>query len=91
MLPSLKQTRLDHDPPLRLIDVAAKAGVSVSLVSMVESGYRCSEQRRSAIAQAMGGSLGSFWETAGSRPESIEQHTLHSLPAAPVPSLAQLP
>jgi hypothetical protein len=36
--------------------------VSVSLVSMVESGYLCSEERRAAIACAVGASLGSFWE-----------------------------
>lgn len=64
MLPSLKETRLSHEPPLRLVDVAKKAGVSISLVSMMESGYRCSEEKRAAVAQAVGASLGSFWETA---------------------------
>jgi hypothetical protein len=60
---NLRETRLSHNPPLRLIDVAEKAGVSVSLVSMVESGYLCGEAKRSAIACAVGASLGSFWES----------------------------
>lgn len=62
MLHPLKAARLNHDPPLRLADVAAAAGVSVSLVSMAESGYRCSEDKRAAIAAAVGASYGSFWE-----------------------------
>jgi hypothetical protein len=61
VLASLKDARLSHDPPLRLVDVARAAGVSVSLVSMVESGYASSESSRSAIACAVGASLGSFW------------------------------
>jgi transcriptional regulator with XRE-family HTH domain len=61
---SLKATRLSHDPPLRLIDVAHLAGVSVSLVSMVESGYASTEESRAAIAQAVGASYGSFWPPA---------------------------
>lgn len=60
--PTLKEARLSHDPPLRLIDVANAAGVSVSLVSMVESGYYCTAAKRAAIAAAVGASLGSFWE-----------------------------
>lgn len=64
MLLSLKDARLSHDPPLRLVDVAEKAGCSLSLVSMAESGYRCSSQARAAIALAVGASYGSFWETA---------------------------
>jgi hypothetical protein len=62
VLHPLKQARLSHDPPLRLVDVAAAAGVSVSLVSMAESGYHCSEDKRAAMAAAVGASLGSFWE-----------------------------
>lgn len=62
MLASLKDARLSHDPPLRLIDVAQSAGCAVSLVSMVESGYTCSEAKRSAIALAVGASYGAFWE-----------------------------
>jgi hypothetical protein len=62
VLHPLKQARLDHDPPLRLLDVATAAGVSVSLVSMAESGYSCSEGARAAMAQAVGASYGSFWE-----------------------------
>jgi hypothetical protein len=61
---ALKQARLAHDPPLRLVDVAQKAGVSVSLVSMVESGYVCGQEKRAAIAQAVGASYGSFWGKA---------------------------
>lgn len=62
MLASLKDARLSHEPPLRLKDVAEKAGCSVSLVSMAESGYACSEGARAAIAQAVGASYGRFWE-----------------------------
>jgi hypothetical protein len=62
VLHPLKAARLNHDPPLRLLDVATEAGVSVSLVSMVESGYACSQERRAAIAAAVGASYGSFWE-----------------------------
>lgn len=62
MLASLKDARLSHDPPLRLVDVAERAGCSVSLVSMVESGYVCGEGARAAIAAAVGASYGQFWE-----------------------------
>lgn len=62
MLPSLKDARLTHDPPLRLVDVAQAAGVSVSLVSMIESGYQSTPRARARIAEAVGASLGSFWE-----------------------------
>lgn len=64
MLPSLKDARLSHDPPLRLVDVAKAAGVSVSLVCMVEKGYVPPAATREAIAQAVGASLGSFWDAA---------------------------
>jgi transcriptional regulator with XRE-family HTH domain len=60
MLASLKEARLAHHPPLRLIDVAERAGVSVSLVCMVEKGLQ--SPSREAIAQAVGASYGSFWE-----------------------------
>ena len=59
---SLKRARLSHDPPLRLIDVAKAAGVSVSLVCMVEKGYE--SPSREAIALAVGASYGSFWNHA---------------------------
>jgi transcriptional regulator with XRE-family HTH domain len=58
-LATLKETRLEQG--LRLVDVAKKAGCSISLVSMTESGYRPGEQVRSAMAHAVGASLGSFW------------------------------
>jgi transcriptional regulator with XRE-family HTH domain len=58
----LKEARLSHDPPLRLIDVAERAGVSVSLVSMLETGRVCSDEKMAAIAHAVGASYGSFWE-----------------------------
>lgn len=61
MFSSLRDARLQHDPPLRLIDVAREAGVSVSLVSMLESGRVCSDEKKAAIAQAVGASYGSFW------------------------------
>ncbi len=61
MLDQLRDQRLSHTPPLRLVDVAEKAGVSVSLVCMVEKGYECSEAKRTAIALAVGASYGSFW------------------------------
>lgn len=73
MLSSLKDARLSHDPPLRLIDVATQAGCAVSLVSMVESGYLCSERTRSAIAQAVGASYGSFWSTVAAVSSPIER------------------
>lgn len=57
--PSLKDTRIAQG--LRQEDVAKKAGCSISLVSMTESGYRAGLQVRTAIAQAVGASLGSFW------------------------------
>jgi hypothetical protein len=60
-LASLKDARLSHEPPLRLVDVARSAGCSISLVSMTESGYRPSEHVRAAMAAAVGASLGSFW------------------------------
>lgn len=56
---SLKETRLEQG--LRLTDVAKRAGCSISVVSMTESGYKPSVQLRSAMAQAVGASLGSFW------------------------------
>lgn len=62
MLQSLRDARLTHDPPLRLVDVAAKAGVSVSLVCMVEKGL--DSPSREAIALAVGASYGSFWTAA---------------------------
>lgn len=61
MLASLKDARLSHDPPLRLVDVARRAGCSVSLVSMVERGAPCSEAAKAALAAAVGASYGSFW------------------------------
>lgn len=64
MLASLKEARLTHDPPLRLKDVADRAGVSISLVSMVERGAPCSDQAKEALAQAVGASYGRFWESA---------------------------
>lgn len=57
--PTLKQTRLALQ--LRQEDVAKRAGCSISLVSMVESGYRPPEPIRAAIAGAVGATLGSFW------------------------------
>ncbi len=63
MLQSLKDARLSHDPPLRLIDVAERAQCSVSLVSMVERGAPCSQAKREALALAVGASYGSFWST----------------------------
>lgn len=62
MLSSLRDARLAHDPPLRLVDVATQAGVSISAVSMLESGRVCSDEKMAAIAQAVGASYGSFWE-----------------------------
>jgi transcriptional regulator with XRE-family HTH domain len=59
---SLKEARLAHDPPLRLKDVAEQAGVSVSLVCMVEKGL--DSPSRATIAAAVGASYGSFWEAA---------------------------
>lgn len=38
---------------------------------MVESGYACSEQKRSAIAQAVGASYGSFWDSVPSGVRAI--------------------
>jgi hypothetical protein len=61
VLRSLTEARKTHDPPLRLIDVAQAAGVSVSLVCMVEKGYPSTERTRTAIAQAVGASYGHFW------------------------------
>ena len=58
---SLRAARLSKDPPLRLIDVASTAGVSVSLVSQVERGGPCSEAAKAALAAAVGASYGSFW------------------------------
>jgi transcriptional regulator with XRE-family HTH domain len=55
----LKQARTDLD--LRLVDVAEKAGCSVSLVSMTESGYVPPLDTRARIACAVGASAGSFW------------------------------
>jgi transcriptional regulator with XRE-family HTH domain len=49
---------------LRLRDVAERAGCSVSLVSMVENGYRPSLNVRERIAVAVGASAGSFWPEA---------------------------
>jgi hypothetical protein len=60
--PSLRDARLSHDPPLRLIDVAEKARCSVSLVCMVEKGLE--SPSREAIALAVGASYGSFWGAA---------------------------
>lgn len=57
--PTLRETRLNQD--LRLVDVAKRAGCSISLVSMTESGYRPGTQVRVSIARAVGASLGSFW------------------------------
>ena len=62
MLTTLKDARLSHEPPLRLIDVAERAGCSVSLVSMVERGAPCSDGAKTALALAVGASYGSFWE-----------------------------
>jgi transcriptional regulator with XRE-family HTH domain len=50
---------------LRLKDVAALAGCSISLVSMVESGYIPPLHRREGIARALGASVGSFWQSNG--------------------------
>lgn len=60
---TLKETRLDLG--MRQEDVAKKAGCAISLVSMVETGYRPGTQVRAAIAHAVGASLGSFWGTGG--------------------------
>lgn len=46
---------------LRLVDVAAKAHCSVSLVSMMESGYVPALDKCERVAVAVGGSLGSFF------------------------------
>lgn len=62
MLASLKDARLSHEPPLRLVDVAQRAGCSVSLVCMVEKGLE--SPSRDAIARAVGASYGSFWQAA---------------------------
>lgn len=56
---SLKQQRRAQG--LRLADVAQDAGCSISLVSMVESGYMAGTPARASIAAAVGASLGSFW------------------------------
>ena len=59
----LKQARLDKG--LRLKDVALAAGVSISTVSTVESGYVPPLHTQQSIARAVGASSGSFWQ-AGS-------------------------
>lgn len=61
----LKRARLDASPPLLQRDVASAAGCSISLVCMLENGYR----PRSAIvldrvAAVFGASVGSFWPGA---------------------------
>lgn len=58
---TLKEVRLQQG--LRLIDVANRAGCSVSAVSMIESGWKPTVQLRTAVAHAVGASLGSFWPT----------------------------
>lgn len=60
---ALKQARKALN--LRLVDVAAKAGCAVSLVSMAEHGYRPGPRSQSAIAAAVGASSGSFWPATG--------------------------
>ncbi len=62
MLQSLKDARLSHEPPLRLVDVAKRAGCAISLVSMVERGAPCSEEMRVKLALAVGASYGRFWD-----------------------------
>jgi transcriptional regulator with XRE-family HTH domain len=57
----LKQERLSQG--LRLADVAAEAGCSISLVSTVESGYWPPVRTQERIAGALGASSGSFWPT----------------------------
>lgn len=56
---TLKDTRLEQG--LRLKDVAQKAGCSISAVSMIESGWQPSLELRTAVAHAVGASVGSFW------------------------------
>lgn len=72
MLASLKDARLSHDPPLRLVDVAQAAGCAVSLVCMVEKGYECRHETRAAIAHAVGASYGTFWSTVQAVSSPIE-------------------
>lgn len=55
----LKQARKDLG--MRQADVAKRAGCSVSLISMTESGYEPTLDVQSAIAGAVGASSGSFW------------------------------
>lgn len=61
---TLKETR--EAAGLRLLDVARKAGCSISAVSMIESGWKPSIQLRAAVAHAVGASVGSFWDERGS-------------------------
>jgi transcriptional regulator with XRE-family HTH domain len=58
-LASLKETRLEQG--LLLKDVAKRAGCSVSAVSMIESGWKPTIQLCTAVAHAVGASMGSFW------------------------------
>lgn len=62
---ALKQARKALN--LRLVDVAAKAGCAVSLVSMAEHGYRPGPNAQNAIAAAVNASSGSFWPTMDSQ------------------------
>ena len=58
---SIRETRKAQN--LRLADVAAAASCSVSLVSMVESGYKPGFKARKRIGDALGASAGYFWPT----------------------------
>jgi transcriptional regulator with XRE-family HTH domain len=51
-----------QDAQMRLADVASKASCSVSLISMVESGYRPGAKAREQIGKALGASSGHFWK-----------------------------
>ncbi len=46
---------------LRQADVASKAGCSVPLISMTESGYVPRPELQEGIAAAVSASVGSFW------------------------------
>lgn len=58
----LRAMRLEQG--MRLKDVADRAGVSISTVSTVESGYVPPLGTQQSIARAVGASVGSFWRGA---------------------------
>lgn len=54
-----KQRRLDRG--LRLVDVSERAGISVSYVSMIESGYIPKQEIQIAVAQALETTSEDLW------------------------------